>query len=186
VLQECGALARLAPELHAWCAADGGRCADLMRALDAAPATPPALRFACLCHGLQPAQIRARCERWRVDADSRELALLVAREWPLLCASGALTADGMLALLERCDAWRRPERTRLALAAWRALRPMLDEPTATRMSLHVERIAEALRAAQRVSVATLPAAVRDAAADGPALGQALRQARLQAIAQILG
>ena len=29
-------------------------------------------------------QLLALCERWRVDADSRDLAVLVAREWPLL------------------------------------------------------------------------------------------------------
>jgi tRNA nucleotidyltransferase (CCA-adding enzyme) len=154
-----------------------------MRTLDAAPATPAPLRFACLCHALEPARIQALCERWRVDGDSRELALLVAREWPTLSTSSALAPDDVLALLERCDAWRRPERMRLALTTWQALEAMLDERDAARLQRHADRIRRALSAAQRVSVATLPPAVRAAAADGPALGRALRQARLQAIAQ---
>jgi tRNA nucleotidyltransferase (CCA-adding enzyme) len=185
VLRGCGALARLAPELDAWCAADAERCAALMRTVDAAPSTPLPLRFACLCHGLEPARIQAWCERWRVDADSRELALLVAREWPLLRATTELSADAALALLERCDAWRRPDRMRVALSAWQALGAMLDARAAARLPRHAADLGRALQAAQRVSVATLPASLRAAAGDGPALGQALRQARLQAIAQTL-
>ena len=183
VLRDSGALARLAPELDAWCAADAPRCAALMRVLDAAPAAPPSLRFACLCHALEPAQIQAWCARWRVDADSRDLALLVAREWPLLERSVDLSPDGALALLERCDAWRRPERQRVALSAFLALASMLDDDAAGRVQRHCARIERGLLVAQRVSVATLSAAVRDAAGEGRALGQALRQARLQAIAE---
>jgi tRNA nucleotidyltransferase (CCA-adding enzyme) len=182
VLRDCGALARLAPELDAWCSVDAKRCAALMRSLDSSPAAPPPLRFACLCHALEPARIRSWCERWRVDADSRDLALLVAREWPRLCAPHDMSPTDALALLERCDAWRRPERTRVALSAWQALSPMLDAAGAARLHRHSERIEQALRAALRVSVANLPDGVRPAA-DGPAVGRALRQARLQAIAE---
>ena len=183
VLRACGALARLAPEFEAWCAADAQRAASLMRALDAAP---PPLRFAGLCHGLATAQIQAWCERWRVDADSRELALLVAREWPLLRAPNELAPADAMALLERCDAWRRPERLRVALGTFAALVSMLDATDGARVSRRCERIEQALQAAQRVSVASLPPALREAAGDGPALGQALRQGRLQAIADTLG
>jgi len=184
VLRDCGALARLAPALDAWCAADGARCGALMHALDASPASPLALRFACLCHGLPAAQIRAWCERWRVDAESRELALLVAREWPLLRGTAELTPAEALALLERCDAWRRPERTQVGLSALQALGPMLDQAGAAQLQRHRERLVRALQAGRAVSVATLPQEVR-AAADGPALGRALREARRAAIAQAL-
>jgi tRNA nucleotidyltransferase (CCA-adding enzyme) len=183
VLRDCGALARLAPEFDAWCAADAQRCGALMRALDGGPAAPPSLRFAGLCHGLASAQIQAWCERWRVDADSRDLALLVAREWPLVHRSEALSPDDALALLERCDAWRRPERMRSALSAFQMLGSTLGD--GQRVQQRCDCIAQALQAAQRVSVATLPDGVRRAAGDGPALGRALRQARLQAIAEAL-
>jgi tRNA nucleotidyltransferase (CCA-adding enzyme) len=184
VLRDCGALTRLAPELDAWCAADAPRCAALLHAIDAGAAAPPALRFACLCHALEPARIRNWCERWRVDGESRDLALLVAREWSLLRAPNELSPADAMAVLERCDAWRRPERTRVALTAWRTLSPMLDASDAAHLRRQIERLDGALQAAQRVSVANLPADVR-AAADGPALGQALRQARLRAIADAL-
>jgi tRNA nucleotidyltransferase (CCA-adding enzyme) len=184
VLRDCGALARLAPALDAWCTADAARCSALMHALDASPATPLALRFACLCHGLQAAQIQAWCERWRVDADSRDLALLVAREWPLLGSMAELSPDEALALLERCDAWRRPQRMQLGLSALQALGPMLDRAGAERLQRHRERLGRALQAGRAFSVANLPDEVRTAA-DGPALGRALRQARRAAIAQAL-
>jgi tRNA nucleotidyltransferase (CCA-adding enzyme) len=186
VLRACGALARLAPEFNAWCSADAPRCAALMRAIDAGSPKPPSLRFAALCHGLEPARIQSWCERWRVDAESRELALLVAREWPLLQGMAELAADDAFALLQRCDAWRRPERLRAALAVCRMLGTMLDGADAARAARHGERIHHALQAAQSVSVATLPEGVRRAAGDGPALGRALRDGRLRAIAEAFG
>jgi tRNA nucleotidyltransferase (CCA-adding enzyme) len=193
VLRDCGALARLAPALQAWCAADPVRCAALMRVLDASPAAPPALRFACLCHGLAGTAdgappllepIHALCERWRVDADSRELALLVAREWPLMRRPGGFNALECLELLDRCDAWRRPQRLGVALVAFEALSSMHDADTSARVRQRCSQIGQALQAAQRVSVASLSPQARAAAADGPALGQALRQARLHAMAEV--
>jgi tRNA nucleotidyltransferase (CCA-adding enzyme) len=84
-----------------------------------------------------------------------------------------------VALLERCDAWRRPARLESALAAFIALSEAAP-PTPNLVARRCEQVRAALQAAQRVSSAALPATVRDAA--GPALGQALREARLQAIA----
>jgi len=180
VLRDSGAWARLAPELEAWCAKDGDRCAALMQALDDCP--PPApLRFACLCHGLSRSEIQALCARWRVDTDSLELAVMVAREWPALAGGGALSSGDVLVLLERSDAWRRPERVRTGLVVLRALASMGTQPSTTQQ--HCERIERALQAALQVSVASLSPDVR--AAPGPALGRALRDARGQAIAQAL-
>ena len=181
VLRDCGALARLAPEFHAWCAANAPRCDALMRALDGGSGAAASLRFAALCHALESASIRAWCERWRVDADSRDLALLVAREWPLLHRPQELSPEDALALLDRCDAWRRPERIGTALSTFQMLGSTVDDPA--RVQRRCEHIARALRAAQRVSVATLPDALRRAAGDGPALGRALRLSRLQAVAE---
>jgi tRNA nucleotidyltransferase (CCA-adding enzyme) len=186
VLLECGALQRLAPMLQP-CFADAARHATLMQAIDrAAPST--AVRFACLCHALdatpagmtpgQP-QLHALCERWRVDADCRELAVVVAREWPTLAGDRTFGPSECVALLERCDAWRRPARLESALAAFIALSEAAP-PTPNLVARRCEQVRAALQAAQRVSSAALPATVRDAA--GPALGQALREARLQAIA----
>jgi tRNA nucleotidyltransferase (CCA-adding enzyme) len=180
VLRDSGAWTRLAPELDAWGAADDERHAALMRALDDCPASSPQ-RFASLCHGLPPAQIQALCERWRVDNDSRDLAQMVAREWPVLDQAGALTPAVALDLLERSDAWRRPERARSALAVLRTLAPMGNDAAAVQQ--RCARIENALHAALQVSVASLPPEVRAASGHGPALGQALRDHRRRAIAE---
>lgn len=192
VLRACGALARLAPALERWLRDDARRAA-LMRVLDH-PATPPSLplRFGCLCHGLDAAQdgstaapdlpaTRALAERWRVDADCRDLALIVAREWPLLRGVGLLDAAASLEWLERVDAWRRPERAALALAAFDALASAGPPALQAEIARRGAALRQALAVARAVDTTALDPAVR--ATPGPALGQALRAARLQAIAQ---
>ncbi|HEU5296804.1 MAG TPA: multifunctional CCA tRNA nucleotidyl transferase/2'3'-cyclic phosphodiesterase/2'nucleotidase/phosphatase [Burkholderiaceae bacterium] len=187
VLLECGALQRLAPMLQP-CFADPPRRAMLMQAIDHAPASI-AVRWACLCHAIDatPAgvapdlpQLRALCERWRVDVDSRDLAVMVAREWPLMTAGSTFDPVQCLGLLERCDAWRRPERLQVALAAFDAL-GRATPAASTSVQRRCEQVRLALQSAQRVSAAALPEALRHAG--GPALGQALRDARLQAISE---
>jgi tRNA nucleotidyltransferase (CCA-adding enzyme) len=131
----------------------------------------------------QPA-LRSLCERWRVDTECRDIALMVAREWPALRAGRVDDAESCLALLERADAWRRPERIEGAIAAIDALTAMLPAAQASRVRRQGSQVRSALQAAQAVSAATLPADTR-AAVQGEALGRALREARLQAIAEAL-
>ena len=192
VLRSCDALARIAPEIERELHDDAQRAA-LLPVLDRADAVLP-LRFACLCHGLdradagdvlpeQPA-IRALCERWRVDTECRDVALLVAREWPLLRAGQVDDAESCLSLLERADAWRRPERCGVAIAAMDALAAMLPSAECIRAQRQCQRLRAALQAAQAVNTATLSPAVRNAL-QGEALGRALRDARLRAIADVL-
>jgi tRNA nucleotidyltransferase (CCA-adding enzyme) len=193
VLRDAGALARVAPALDAWLS-DAPRRDALMRVLDAAPREPLALRFACLCHGLdnvdgsgtaagQP-QLLALCERWRVDGDSRALAMIVAREWSSLPQATAWRADACLALLERSDALRRPARLALALSAWECLAVVLPVAERDTVHRHCQQLRAALGAAQQVGTDALPAAVRNAG-DGLAIGRALREARLHAIDRVL-
>ena len=190
VLRDAGALARLAPELDAWLA-DDARCSVLMPLIDDAPAAPPSIRFACLCHGVDAAtlphapRLEALCERWRVEADTRLLSLLVAREWPAIAMADDFGAPQCLELLERADAWRRPGRLSLASAAFDCLAAALPGRVCERARARIAALQRALSAAQAVSVASLPAAVRRAAGEGPALGRALREARLQAIGSAL-
>jgi tRNA nucleotidyltransferase (CCA-adding enzyme) len=87
------------------------------------------VRFACLCHdlgkGTTPLDqlprhigheqrsarlLKAVCERWRVPRESHELADVVAREHGNIHRSSTLNAAALVRLLERCDAFRRPER----------------------------------------------------------------------------
>jgi tRNA nucleotidyltransferase (CCA-adding enzyme) len=192
VLRESGALARLAPALDAWLS-DPQRRSSLMAVLDDAPPAPVAIRFACLCHGLdepdpadtqQPAAVQALCDRWRVDADTRALAVLVAREWPLVRAPKELSPADSLALLERADAWRRPARIELAVRSWSCLAEMRPPEARAALGRRCDQVLRALQAAQGVRTEALPAALREGA-DGLAIGRAQRAARLKAITDAL-
>ena len=138
VLRDCGALARLLPEVdRLWGVpqpaehhpeVDTG--VHLMMVLDMAraAAAPLPVRFACLATTWARARRRRRAgratsatrraaSRWRgagralrVPADCRELAEVVAREHGNVHRSRELDAAALLRLLERCDALRRPER----------------------------------------------------------------------------
>ena len=146
VLRECGALARILPELDRLFGVpqpekyhpevDTGE--HVLRVIDRAATTeqPLAVRWACLLHDLgkgdTPADIlphhygheaksarRARevSERLKAPAECRELAELVAREHGIVPRAAELRPETMVKLLERADALRRPERFEQALAA---------------------------------------------------------------------
>ncbi len=146
VLRDCGALAVLMPELDAlWGVPqradyhpeiDTGVHTMMVLQMAARLQAPLAVRFAALTHdlgkGTTPADILPRhighemrsvdllrrvCQRWRVPADCKELALLVAKEHGNIHRCLDLSPAATLRLLERCDALRRPERFALALLA---------------------------------------------------------------------
>ncbi|MDP9045346.1 MAG: multifunctional CCA addition/repair protein, partial [Pseudomonadota bacterium] len=139
VLRECGALARLLPEVdRLWGVpqrADYHPEVDtgvhLMMVLDMAVRLGADLpvRFACLGHdlgkgttppGILPrhlghearsvALVRELSERLRVPVACSELAAVVAREHGNVHRSDAFGASALLRLIERCDAIRRPDR----------------------------------------------------------------------------
>ncbi|MET0543857.1 MAG: multifunctional CCA tRNA nucleotidyl transferase/2'3'-cyclic phosphodiesterase/2'nucleotidase/phosphatase [Variovorax sp.] len=174
VLGDCGALARLLPEIVP--------SAATMRVLDHAARIGAALpvRFACLVRGLGPA-LAPLCERWRVPGDERELALMVDREGEHIDDSAALDAAGLMKLLERCDAVRKPQRFEQALAAcectalaWRDGEASIYPPRA--------RLLSALGAALSVETDAVAREAQRAGATGPKIGEAIRQARVAAIA----
>jgi tRNA nucleotidyltransferase (CCA-adding enzyme) len=114
VLQDCGALAVLLPELD-WPAA--ARQA-LQRA--ARLGAESSLRFAALLTDTPAEAITALCERLRVPSDYRALALLTARLHRRIAEAATLDAAGVLELLEAADAFRRPDRFELLLRATQA------------------------------------------------------------------
>ena len=149
VLRECGALARLLPELDAlWGVpqrADYHPEVDtgvhVMMVIDMAAQLEGALpaRFAALMHdlgkGLTPADILPRhygheaksvalleavCERLRVPADCRDVGRLAARFHGDIHRVADLRPETRLTVLERCDALRRPERFEMILLACEA------------------------------------------------------------------
>ena len=209
VLRDCGALARLLPELDRLFGVpqpavhhpeiDTG--IHLLMVLDqcAAQQAPLTVRYACLCHdlgkGSTPADILPRhighegrsatlantvSERWRVPADCRELAELVAREHTHIHQSTSFSPEARLRLLERCDAWRRPQRFEQLLwacecdARGRLGLALRDYPQ--RASLSAD-----LRATLGVDLAEVSAAAMAAGKTGPAIGLAVQAARLKAL-----
>ena len=210
VLRACGALARLLPEVdRLWGVPqpeahhpeiDTG--VHLMLVLDMAARLEASLavRFACLCHdlgkGTTPAEalprhlghegrsvqlLRDVCTRLRVPVDCRELAEIVAREHGNVHRSGELNAAAIVRLLERCDAWRRPDRFGEALLACecdaRGRLGLGESPYPQRA-----RLSEALARALGMDAAAVVAQAQARGASGPALADAVRAARVNAVA----
>jgi tRNA nucleotidyltransferase (CCA-adding enzyme) len=139
VLRDCGALARLLPELDCLFGVpqppqyhpevDTG--VHQLLVIDQAAATkqPLPVRFACLLHdlgkGVTPAHVlphhygheaaseglaRQVGERLKSPADCRDLAVMVAREHGIVHQGLVLRPETVVKLIERCDGLRRPER----------------------------------------------------------------------------
>ncbi|CAN5274703.1 multifunctional CCA addition/repair protein [soil metagenome] len=213
VLRSCGALRVLLPEVdRLWGVpqtathhpeVDTG--VHLMMVLDMAArlrATLP-VRFACLVHdlgkGTTPADVlprhigheqrsakllRGLCDRWRVPVELRELADVVAREHGNIHRSGELGAAALVRLLERCDAFRKPERFGQVLEACecdaRGRLGFEERPYPQR-----DRLLAVLSAAQSVDTASVAEAARVAGAIGPKIGEAIGRARVAAVAAAL-
>jgi tRNA nucleotidyltransferase (CCA-adding enzyme) len=166
VLQDCGALAVLLPELD-WRAPER---ATMQRA--ARLSAEQSVRFAALLADAAPQATTALCERLRVPNDYRELALLTARLWQRIAGAETLDAAGVLELLEAADAFRRPDRFELLLRATQA-RSGSDD------SLHAA-LAVALVTAAGV---TLPPE-QIAQLKGIAIAAAYRAARIERLQQL--
>lgn len=208
VLHACGALARLVPELDA--VARSGRgpappdptdpaAAGLGRVVDATAAAGDPLPVRVAALALEPgdaagpagagsgtdtdAADRARriAERLKAPNDGRELAVMAARERCGLRRADDLDAAGIVALLERCDALRKPARFEGMLRACDAAASLATEP-ARRHSDPGSRLRRALDAARAVDAGAIAARVAASPGAGPAaIGEALRNARIQAV-----
>ncbi len=149
VLRECGALARVFPELDALYGVpqpekwhpeiDTGLHVELVLAVAAELSPLPRVRFAALLHDLGKgrtprsawprhagheekgvALVREVAARLRVPNEYRELAELAARWHCLAHRAAELRPRTILEFLESCDALRRPERFRELLLACEA------------------------------------------------------------------
>jgi len=209
VLRECGALTKLLPEVaRLWGVpqraeyhpeVDTG--VHLMMVLDMAAQlnAPLAVRFACLGHdlgkGTTPVAewprhigheersarlLKALCLRLRVPNDCSEMADVVAREHGNIHRSSEFGAAALVRLLERCDAFRKPERFADILLACecdaRGRLGLNEQPYPQR-----QRLLGALSAAQNVSTAEVAAAAEAQGLSGAAIGQAVHAARTQAL-----
>jgi len=174
VLRECAALARVLPELDRWYS-ETVQPERMAARLDHAAACGYALpvRYALLVLELDAVAAAALAARVNAPADCRDLAAAAIRERELLQRRD-LDAESTLSILERSDAFRRPERLErlLEVAGCDALLPK-GAPFAARTQLL--RAYAAARAVDGGKVA------RENPADIPG---AVRRARLTAIAQL--
>jgi tRNA nucleotidyltransferase (CCA-adding enzyme) len=205
VLRECGALARLLPELDAlWGVPqradyhpeiDTGVHVMMVIDMAAQLGAPLPARFAALTHDLgkarTPADILPRhhgheaksvalvdaiCERLRVPTDCRDVARLAARFHGDMHRVAELRPETKLTLLERCDALRRPERFAMILLACEAdYRGRLGWEG--RDYAQAEAWREALAAVRAVDAG----AIARAAADPPDIARDIGRARIEAI-----
>ena len=214
VLRQCGALARLLPEVdRLWGVpqrADYHPEVDtgvhLMMVLDTCARLGASLpvRFACLVHdlgkGTTPADVLPRhigheqrsakllrdvCDRLRVPAECRELADTVAREHSNIHRSTGIGPAAVVRLLERCDAFRKPQRFEAVLLACEC---------DARGRLHFEesdypqrlRLLAALQAAQSVATHEIAGHAQQHGLTGPKVGEMIHKARVEAVSRALG
>ena len=210
VLRACGALAVLLPEVNALYGVpqradyhpeiDTGIHVEMV--LDQAARLGLGLpaRFAALTHdlgkGTTPADILPRhlghegrsvklllplCERLRVPRECKELAQVVAAEHGNVHGSLNFGPEATVRLLERCDAFRRPQRFEEVLHACEAdARGRLgleDQPYPQAL-----RLRQALAHTLAVDAAEVVAQAQARGLTAQALGQAVMQARVDALA----
>jgi tRNA nucleotidyltransferase (CCA-adding enzyme) len=111
VLRECGAAAKVAPEIAAL-VEDPERGQAALDALDAAAQEDASLevRFAALARALDPYAVETLADRLRMPASVRELALLASRHANAIIDAEELAPEAIMDLFNAADAWRRPER----------------------------------------------------------------------------
>ena len=211
VLRQCGALARILPEIEALYGvpqrADYHPEVDtgvhVMMVVDHAAAQGYALavRFAALTHDLGKATtpedvlprhighegrsvdlLKPLCERLRVPNECRDLALLVAREHGNIHRVMETGAAGVVRLLERCDAIRKPGRFAEALQA-------CESDARGRLGFEARGYPQA----ERLRVALVAARAVDAGAIAKGVGdrpelikEAVQRERVRVVAVALG
>ncbi len=205
VLDACGALARLLPDL----AGDGNAAPhptvppERLRALERSARLhqPLDLRYALMVADPQSrdrakalARVQACSARLKVPVECRDLARLTVSEYDALDSFAVADPTARQALLERIDALRRPERALTLACACEILadalaQAPLDQAEPGRV---VPRITRAIDAARSVDAGAIAARVSaEVAARGgrdtaDRIRDALRRAREQAIAALAG
>ena len=190
VLSECGALQKLLPEIQWGNTANlnAHSIIDFCAHLNA----PLPVRFACLAASslkqldsdpsILSNLLAQMCERLRVPLDCTELAILVLREQTNIQSSIAFGADELVRLLERCDAFRKPQRFSDILLAWdccaRGPHSLSESAWPQR-----QKLAGVLKAAQSVVTRVIAEAAQSQALDGKQIGERIHEARVTAVAQ---
>ena len=211
LLRDCGALARLLPEVDALFGVpqrveyhpeiDAG-VHTLMVCDMAAQLAPGNARvgFAALTHdlgkALTPASmlpkhihhehaglapLRALCDRYKVPTDFRQLAIVCCREHLNVHRLAELRPQTVHDLIERCDGFRQPWRIR-------ELALVCEADKRGRLGLQDQPYPQAAQLLElhRIAQAVTAAQLDLARLSGPQVGEALRKTRVCAIAQACG
>ena len=210
VLRECGALARVLPEVDGLFGVpqradyhpevDTGVHVMMVIAHAAAQGYALPVRFAALTHDLGKATtpedvlprhighegrsvdlLKPLCDRLRVPNDCRDLAVLVAREHSNIHRVTEMGAAAIVRMLERSDALRKPARFAEALQACEAdLRGRLGWETAPYPQ--AERLRVALVAVRAVDAGAI---ARDCGGGAEKIKEAVHRARVTAVEEAL-
>ena len=209
VLRDCGALERLLPEVNRlWGVPqradyhpeiDTGIHLMMVMDMSAQLEAPLPVRVACLFHDLGKATtppemlprhlgheersakiLKVIAQRLRLPVECREIADVVAREHGNIHRSGDFAAAPLVRLLERCDAFRKPQRFADVLLACecdaRGRLGLEQVPYPQR-----PRLLNALSAAQSVATASIAAQAMDAGSSGVKVGELIHAARVEAV-----
>lgn len=170
VLQECGALVKIAPEI-AVLFEEPGRAQAALDALDAAAEARDSLevRVAALARELDPYAVDALAERLRFPSAVRDLAVLAARHRNAVLDAEEVPAEALLDVLNAVDVWRRPQRFEELLRA-----AVIGESG-------TGRALQRLRTARQAAAAIDAGAVAKATAKGDDIKARVYAARLAAI-----
>jgi tRNA nucleotidyltransferase (CCA-adding enzyme) len=208
VLRECGALRVVYPEIDALFGVpqpaqwhpeiDTGVHTLMVLEQAALLSTDSKVRFAALVHDLGKATtppeewpghkgheersvalIEALSERLRLPSEYRELGLIVARYHGNVHRAFELRPNTILQILEKTDAFRRPERFAQALLACEA-------DSRGRLGLEATPYPqrEYLQAARDAAAAIKPTAEEIAGHDGAAIAELVHERRRQTIAEL--
>ena len=214
VLRACGALQRLLPEVHRlWGVpqrADYHPEVDtgvhLMMVLDMAAQLQASLpvRVACLMHDLgkgnTPADVLPRhlgheersvrllkplCERLRVPTDCRELSEVVAREHGHLHRCMDFGPEALVRLLDRLDAFRKPQRLADILLACECDARGRGGEFSAQPYVQAHFVQRVFHAAAGVDTAQLAGEAVARGLKGPQIAGHIAQARAHAVGQTL-
>jgi len=178
VLRDCGALARLMPELERLFQPqnpqDGARAMQVLEQA-ARQQLPLVQRFAALMASLQQqTELQALCERLRVPAECRDLARLAWQQRHNIVRVAALPPDAILDLLRQTDALRRPERFRQLLTVIGVIGDQAETDHAQQSARWLEGLLEQLLALDSGAIARR-------CSDKSKIASAIDQARLEQV-----
>ena len=194
VLRECGALKRLMPELdglldqvidtqsHASAVA----AEKIMSEIDGAAHLEASLpiRFSVITYHLANEQLAIDlCQRLKLPNDVKELAILAARECVAVHAAAEMSADAIVKLLERCDAFRKSDR----FADLLKLHELIHQTSNKNKLPSIELLLASLTSAKAINAGQIAAAVAIDHPQNPThhIAAAVHAARVSAVRTLL-